>query len=113
MKIGQILGLLALVGVVLLGLLEGTGIYSVGDGAGMVAIVLVVVGVILGFLNISKSEETLFLVGTFVLASSTVTLSLLPFVGVVVQSVFVRLAQLIVPASAVIAAKVVYEKIKD
>ena len=78
-------------------------------GAGLVdisilAIPMVIVGIGIGVLNVKKAESVIFLLSVGILAVGSAGLSLLPFVGTIVQGAFSELALVMVPAALVLAA---------
>lgn len=92
---------------VLIGLFSG----SLGEGTkGWLVLLLVVFGLVVGFLNITEKETTPFLVaGIALIATGTAgnTLSVIPVVGAYVSGVVSAIAVFVAPAAIIVALKAI------
>jgi len=112
-QIGAILAVIALLAVLLLGIVEASGIISVSSFNTWIVLAIIAVGAVLGFLNVKDGESLPFMVAALVIASALTGLAALPFVGDWLQVIFGRLALLIWPAALVVAGMVFWKKIKN
>lgn len=85
---------------------------------GMATLVLVVLGLVVGFLNISEKESTPFLIAAAALmitGSAGSTLSLIPpaALGSFLQSAVTKIGVFVVPAAIVVALKAIQSLAKD
>jgi len=72
--------------------------------------VLIILGLIVGFLNVTAKESTEFLVATIALmAVGTGGLGVVPTAGAIITSVLRNLLTVVAPAALVVALKAVYE----
>lgn len=72
--------------------------------------VLIILGLVVGFLNITAKETTEFLVATIALmAVGTGGLGIVPTAGAIITSVLRNLLTVVAPAALVVALKAVYE----
>lgn len=82
-------------------------------GEGMVAIALVVLGLIVGLLNISEKETTPFLVAAIALiVAGTAGFSLIPEIGAMVANIVGNIAVFVAPAAVIVALKAVWTMAK-
>lgn len=80
------------------------------SGASWTVPVLVVLGLFVGFLNISERESTPFLVATIaLLAAGTANLSSIPSLGYYLEGILANVAVFVAPAAIVVAIKSIYE----
>ena len=92
-----------------------------GSWEGIVTLVLVIAGLVVGFLNISEKETTPFLVAAIALmatsaasASNLVVIdSLVPKVGTWLQNIVVNIGVLATPAAVVVALKAIRSLAQD
>ncbi len=78
--------------------------------ADMVAMVLVVLGLIVGFLNISEKEVSDFLIAAIaLLLTGAAGLEALPVVGMYLGPILTNIATFVAPAVVIVALKAVYE----
>ena len=92
--------------------------FSAGNWAGLVTLVLVIVGLIVGFLNITEKETTPFLIAAVALivtssADLEVINGIIPNVGTWLQNIVHNIAVLVSPAAIVVALKSVRSLAKD
>ena len=85
---------------------------------GMATLVLVVLGLVVGFLNVSEKESTPFLVAAAALmitgsAGSTLSLIPPPVLGSFLQSAVGKIGVFVVPAAIVVALKSIQSLAKD
>ena len=83
---------------------------------GTATLLLVILGLVVGFLNISEKESTPFLVAAAALmltASAGSTLALIPYIGNFLQNAVEKIGVFIVPAAIVVAIKSVRSLAKD
>ncbi|MBS3052195.1 MAG: hypothetical protein J4428_02400 [Candidatus Aenigmarchaeota archaeon] len=91
---------------VVLGLVEGAG-YSL---PGYVLTVVVLLGLVVGLMNITAKEASPFLLATLVLmATSSAGLEKLPYIGNYLEPVLAYVAIFVAPAALVVALKAVKE----
>ncbi len=77
--------------------------------AGYVTLVLVILGLIVGFLNIGDKDVTGFLIAAIALmAVGTANLSAIPYIGVFLSAMVMNIAAFVAPAALVVALKEVY-----
>lgn len=84
--------------------------------AGWVALALVTLGLVVGFLNIGAKEVNDFLIAAIalsVLAISAAGLNLIPYVGVYFAAMVQNIAAFVAPAALVVALKAVYTLAKN
>ena len=94
------------------------GIFGAGSMAGVLTLVLVVLGLIVGFLNVTEKETTAFLVAAAVLllagsANLTVIDGVVPMVGTWLQNMISNMAVFVAPAAIVVALKSIKNLAKD
>ncbi len=92
---------IALLVAIIAGLLEPVGNATI-------ALILVVLGLIIGLLNITAKEVSTFLIAAIALVLMTTSLSILPALGMYVQAMLVNVAVFVAPAAVVVALKAVY-----
>jgi hypothetical protein len=73
-----------------------------------IVLALVVLGLIVGLLNISAKEVGLFLIAAIAFIVSATSLSSLPVGGGMITAIFGNIATAISPAAAVVALKAIY-----
>ena len=88
------------------------------DWKGKATLVLVILGLVVGFLNISERESTPFLVAAAALmitASAGPTLAKIPpvFLGTFLQNAVVNIGVFVAPAAIVVAIKTIHSLAKD
>ena len=77
--------------------------------AGYVTLVLVVLGLIVGFLNIGDKEVNDFLIAAIaVVLLGTANLAVIPMIGLYLASMVLNVAAFVAPAALVVALKAVY-----
>lgn len=106
-KIGYWAYMLGLVGVVGAGIGTGLGWFELGTVG---AIVMLVLGILIGLLNITQKEYIAVMVAGLVIGASSLGLSFLPVLGTVLEAILQNVALLVLPATIVVALRVVYEK---
>lgn len=111
-KVGNWAFILGVVIAIIAGIVAGiVGLQSAT--AGIVTLVLVILGLIIGFLNIGDKEVTNFLIAAIALiAVGTANLStintIIPMLGTVVHSIVVNVAVFVAPAALVVALKAIH-----
>lgn len=106
-KVGHYSFLVAIVLAVLAGLIPALQV-------DWVAWALIILGLIVGFLNVTAKETTEFLVATIALmVVGTAGLGGLPTAGTIVANILVYIQAIVVPASLVVALKAVYALAQD
>ena len=103
LKIGRLVFLVAILIALGLGIAEATGIVDLSAQAATATTVLVVSGLVIGFLNIQKKESTSFMVASLVLGAGAGLVAALPFLGEAVQIIAGRIAAIVLPAAFVVA----------
>lgn len=106
-KIGEWAFLVSIVIAVLAGLASATG--AIAAWSGGITALLVILGIIVGFLNISEKETTAFLVAAIALvAAGTASFSAIGAVGSVIDSILGFIGNFVAPAAVIVALKAVY-----
>ena len=100
---------IGIIGALVLGLLAGLGMFEAGV---TLTTVLVVAGLVIGFMNINASEAVPMMLAGLVIGGGAGILSTLPLMGAVVVAILASLAKVVIPAVIVIAVKTVYDKAK-
>lgn len=104
-KVGELAFLAVVVIAVLAGLLQATSAW--------VAVLLVVLGLVVGLLNVSEKETTPFLIASIALvAAATASFSPIDSVvaglGSVIDAILKNIATFVAPAAVLVALKAVY-----
>ncbi len=103
-KIGELAFLGGVILALLVGLLPGVLPNN------LVALVLVVLGILVGLINVGAKETHEFLLaGVALLVATTGGLQTLPVVGGVVSTVLTNIVSFVAPAVVIVALKAVYE----
>ncbi|MEM7825738.1 MAG: hypothetical protein QW412_02680 [Candidatus Aenigmatarchaeota archaeon] len=87
----------------------------IGRVEGNIAILLILLGLLVGLINVKKEEKklTTFLIAAIaLLLSGTAGLENLPLVGNFVGPILINITTFVTPAAAIIALKVVYNLAK-
>ncbi|QQR93189.1 MAG: hypothetical protein IPJ89_01735 [Candidatus Iainarchaeum archaeon] len=110
-KIGSWAFIIGVVIAIILGVL-GAGVF--GGVAQWIPLLFVVLGIIIGLLNIKDKEMTHFLVAVIaLLAVGSVQWSLVPVVGSWLGPIFAGIATLMAPAAVIVAIKAVWDIAKN
>jgi len=105
-KIGSWAFILGVVIAIIVGFL-GSGVF--GPIADWIPLIMVILGVLIGLLNISDKEITNFLVAVIaLLAASAVDWALIPTVGAPLGKIFWNIASLMAPAAIIVGIKAVW-----
>lgn len=99
--------LIGIFGSLLLGLVSGLGLFTVGA---TMTLVLAVAGLVIGFLNVTQDEAVPMMIASILLGAGTGVLALLPFVGSLISSMLGTLAVTVLPAGVVIAVGTIVRK---
>lgn len=89
-----------------------------GNWEGIVTLVLVIAGLVVGFLNITEKETTPFLIAAIALMATSaarleVINNLVPNVGTWLQNIVVNIGVLAAPAAVVVALKAIKSLAQD
>ena len=104
--VGVIIALLA-------GIAAAAGVSMDATVIWAIAIVLLVIGVIVGFLNIKDKETMAFLIAAIaLLATSAVGWEAIPYIGAYIKSILAYVAALVAPAAVIVALKSVWSLAK-
>jgi uncharacterized membrane protein len=104
-RVGEYAFLAGIALAILAGLVMQTG--------GLVAVVLVVLGIIVGLLNVTAKETMPFLTASIaLLLAGSAGLEKLPFVGAFVGAVIANIMAFVAPAATIIALKTVFDLAK-
>jgi hypothetical protein len=76
-------------------------------------LVLMILGLIVGFLNVSGSEAQSFLIAGIALTASAAAVQALPFVGDIVTNIMGGVVAFVTPAILVVAVKALLETAKQ
>jgi hypothetical protein len=81
-----------------------------GPATDVVALVLVILGIIVGFLNVSEKEMSSFLIAVIaLLVAGAAGLQTLPLIGSIIGPMLINIATFVAPAAVIVALKAVYE----
>lgn len=84
------------------------------SGATWTIPVLVVLGLIVGFLNISEKEVTSFLIAAIALmAAGAANLTVIPQLGTYLADILANITVFVAPAALIVAIKAIYGMAKD
>jgi len=104
MDMKSILFLIGIGGGAVLGLLQGFGI-NFGLSSTFVLSILAVLGVIIGFMNVSAGESSKFMLAVLVLGIAATALGTLVFAGRFIEPALINLSAVAIPAGSVVALK--------
>ena len=110
MKIGEISFILGLVIAIL------AGIFVSFTNSGWIVLALVVLGLIVGFLNITEKETQPFLIASIALIVTAISgsmLTIIPFIGNALNAIVQNIAVFVAPAVIVVSIKAIYALAKD
>lgn len=82
------------------------------QSAGIVAIILVILGIVVGFLNIIDKDLTTFLIAVIALGvagASAGGLALIPYIGLTLASIVTYVAAFVAPAAVIVAIKAIWD----
>ncbi|MEM7827074.1 MAG: hypothetical protein QXQ40_02520 [Candidatus Aenigmatarchaeota archaeon] len=100
-KIGE----LAFIACVVIAIIAGIAAPSNGTALAL----LVVLGIIVGFVNITEKEVTSFLIAAIaLLVAGTVGLSLIPVVGSMLDNILDYIGAFVAPAAIIVSLKAIY-----
>ncbi|MEM4625431.1 MAG: hypothetical protein QXJ28_01530 [Candidatus Pacearchaeota archaeon] len=101
-KIGEWLFLLGVVIAII------AGIAMPNDGT--IVGILVVLGIIVGLLNITEKESVNFMLASVaLLVAGNATFSALPAIGIVINHILAYIGAFVAPAAVIVALKMIYE----
>ncbi|MBI2548773.1 hypothetical protein HYW21_05475 [Candidatus Woesearchaeota archaeon] len=83
---------------------------------GWMALALVVLGLIVGFLNVTENETQGFLIAGIALMATGISggvLQLIPYIGSALNAIVLNLAVFVAPAVIVVSVKAIYGLAKD
>jgi len=118
-QIGDYAFLAGVIIAIAVGILSGLALVSMDAGtAGLITLVLVVLGLIVGFLNVKDKEVKTFLIAAIALISvGSAQLSIINEVmaplGTVLQVLVQNIAVFVAPAALIVALKAVYVLAKE
>jgi hypothetical protein len=105
-----------IVGIVL-ALIGGIVVGLVNAGQAAITSILIVLGLIVGFLNVTKSETRDYLLAAVSLILVTYfggqTLGLVPIIGTYLNSVFGAIMTFVIPATIIVSLKAIYGLAQD
>ena len=84
--------------------------------AGLLVLLLVVLGLIVGFLNVTEKESTPFLVAAAALLITGTTgdsLKIIPYIGVYLQNIVSNIAVFVAPAAILVSVRAIWALAKD
>ncbi len=100
---------------VIVAVVAGIAINYLGDFAGWIPLVLVILGIIVGLLNIKDKETTPFLIASIALlatgAISTFMLidDAIPLLGTVLSNIFGNIAVFVAPAAVIVSLVTIHK----
>lgn len=101
-KIGEWLFLLSVV----IAIIAGIAMPNDGTVVGL----LVLLGIIVGFLNITEKESINFMIASLaLLVAGTASFSVLPMVGEMIDHILNYIGAFVAPAAVIVALKMIYE----
>jgi hypothetical protein len=111
-KLGEYAFLACVIIAVIAGLVAGAGLLT--TTAVWVTLVLVVLGVVVGFLNISEKETTAFLIAAIALtvANNAAAWITIPVISTYIIGVLGFIAAFVAPAAVIVAIKAVWSLAK-
>lgn len=109
MGLGGIIYIVGFIGAVLVGLLEGLNVMPVWT---WVPLVLVIAGLVIGFLNITAGERVPVMIAALILGAGAGVLALIPTVGGVLEAIFARIAFISLPVAIPPAVMILMEKLR-
>ena len=92
---------------VLLGILKSIGAF---EGGPVVNTILILAGLVIGFMNISQKETLPIMVSALVIGAGSGVLAVLPVVGGMLEAILSALALVALPAGIVVAVMTFYNK---
>ena len=79
-------------------------------GAGLITGILVLLGLVVGFLNITQKEVVPFLLAAVALGlGAQANFSALPMVGLYIDGIMANLVTFVAPAAVIVALKAIYD----
>jgi len=94
---------------VIIAVVAGLAAKALTDFSGYITLVLVILGLIVGFLNIADKEITSFLVAAIAIGvMGTAQLGAIPYVGEYLASMVINISAFVAPAALVVALKAIY-----
>ena len=106
-NIGWILYLSGFIGAAAIGLLESVNMIPTWN---WVPYVLIVIGLAIGFLNITNTEAVPVMVAALVLGAATGILAVLPAVGPVLEAILMKIAFLSIPIAIPVGVRTMLDK---
>ena len=107
-EMGKYVFLIGFAIAILAGLVGATGV--LGATADYIALILVLLGILVGFLNITATERQSFLIAVIALSMlGLVSFGALTFVGAYLTSVISYLITFVAPAAAIVALFAIYD----
>lgn len=113
-ELGKWCFIIGVVVALILGIVTGIGSSLGATAMAWLALLLVVLGLIVGFVNITKKEATPFLVAAIaLLIANTAGLvninTLVPYLGSILEGIVFYVLVMVAPAALVVAVKAFYE----
>ena len=94
---------------VVIAVISGLAAGALADYMAYVAILLVILGLVVGFLNIGAKEVTDFLIASIALiAIGAANISTIPMIGGYLASMVMYIAAFVAPAALVVSLKAIY-----
>lgn len=112
-KMGEWAFIIGVLIAVVIGLFSGK---LTGDTQGWLILVLVVLGLVVGFLNVTATESTPFLIAAAALLITGTTggsLAIIPTIGTYLQGIVLSIAVFVTPAAIIVALKTIQSLAKD
>ncbi len=103
------LGVYAFLACMAIAVIAGIAVPAASSNYGTVVAVLTVLGLVVGFLNVTEKEATPFLVASIALLSTSVAnFTVIPTVGVYVQDILRYIAVFVAPGAVLVAVKAIW-----
>jgi len=113
-EVGRWSFVIGMIVALVLGILSGVGVILGVTALNWLTLLLVVLGLIIGFSNVTKKESTPFLIAAMaLLIANTAGLSnintMIPYLGSILEGIVSYLLVVVAPAALIVAVKAFYE----
>ena len=115
-ELGKWAFIIGVIVALILGIIAGVG-SSIGSAAAWLTLLLVVLGLIIGFTNITAKEATPFLIAAIALLIASVAglgqiNTLIPYLGSILEEIVNAVLVMVAPAALIVGFKAFYELAK-
>lgn len=109
LSISAVVYLLGFGGALVIGLLEGIGFMP---SWAWLPWVLVVIGLLIGIMNVSESESNAVMIAALVLGLGATSIAMIPMIGGVLAKIAAKIAYLSIPVAIPVAVMTLAKKLK-